>query len=132
MEVFHCSEMEIRKISRDFGVKAIGSAALILFAVIVLAATYNGILLPEIDDPDVWFQRSGSVAVFIAVYLEYIAQFQLKNLAEFEIERITFDRPFSSYFELISQFCVGLAIIGTIVWGYGDLLYEYMHNNARQ
>lgn len=103
--------------------KAAGSALLIGLAVAIMICSSQSVMLPSADKPEIWFQRSGSVAVFIAVYLEYIAQYQLKTISELAYETINLSNPYSKYFGWISKACVALAVVGTIVWGYGDLLY---------
>ncbi|WP_226669131.1 hypothetical protein [Microbulbifer aggregans] len=110
-------------IASKFRNKAAGSVLLIGLALAVMICSSQGVMLPSIDKPEIWFQRSGSVAVFIAVYLEYIAQYQLKTIPELAREGINLSNPYSNYFGWISKACVALAVVGTIVWGYGDLLY---------
>lgn len=89
---------------------------------------YYGFLMPDSELQGVWFQRSGSIAVIIAIFSELLLaklnsypglQSSLKDIGNY-------GDPiwFHLFFYKLVYFTAGLiAVIGTIIWGYGDLLY---------
>ncbi|WP_444896918.1 hypothetical protein [Microbulbifer sp. SSSA005] len=123
MDAVSSSEVVQTNIQSKFLKKAIGSTLLIALGVIIMIGSSQGVMLPLIDKPEIWFQRSGAIAVLIAVYIEYIAQHQLKSISALAYEGISLSSSYSTYFDWISKSCIALAIIGTVIWGYGDLLY---------
>lgn len=77
-----------------------------------------------------WFARSGAVLSFVSVVIQFI----LSNLKKSEIKNlfqsnISLKQKFQTIKEkdvlhdVISVFSVITGLIGTIIWGYGDLLY---------
>ena len=74
-----------------------------------------------------WFQRSGSLMVFFSIALEveqskYITR---KENTEFRIGTpIHIGKELSEIRNYIKRFSIVLILIGTIIWGYGDLLFK--------
>ncbi len=77
-----------------------------------------------------WFQRSGSVVVVLAAWLEYR---QIKPFFDVLKLKDKAANAGNKYFGLwaedtvrnfFSGIALFLAIAGTIVWGYGDLLFK--------
>lgn len=86
---------------------------------------FLGIFLPEGEKLSVWFQRSGSLMVLFSVIAEYYA-LKMSDLffpVEMQGEPLHIDKV---RFTKQSKICAGLAVfvicLGTIVWGYGDLV----------
>lgn len=94
----------------------------ILFAVVFVLFAFYCPWLPEGEKFDVWFQRSGSVLVVITVWV----QFKLSNLATF-FDEDAYSVPFyvpknvACCYSWLSTGNVLLMIIGTAIWGYGDI-----------
>ncbi|WP_394224455.1 hypothetical protein [Alteromonas gracilis] len=86
----------------------------------VLALT--GLLKPSTEELGVWFQRSGSLIVLFAVLGEYYVSKMASTLrpaGHVGITKMEETLPKTvGLFHLIALF---LAIIGTFIWGYGDL-----------
>lgn len=77
-----------------------------------------------------WFQRSGAVIVFLAAIIEYRhTQYYSKNSTQQSIlagelthgNSLTFLCKIRNY---IGKFGILYLIIGTIIWGYGDLFFS--------
>lgn len=77
-----------------------------------------------------WFARSGAVLSFVSVAIQFI----LSNLKKSKIENLfQSDLPLREKFQkvkkkdilhdIISVSSVFTGLIGTVIWGYGDLLY---------
>ncbi len=100
--------------------------ALLLFGIVFSIASAAA----SIDSTENWFSRSGAILTFVSV----VVQFQLSNLRKEEIENlfnsgvnieeklknIKKKNPWHEVVFIISGI-TGLA--GTLIWGYGDLLF---------
>lgn len=72
-----------------------------------------------------WFQRSGSIMVMLII----LSEFRLFSIARYEIpvdkgtlQKQPVSEEFKKPYTLISYLSVLIAAIGTIIWGYGDLI----------
>ncbi|TAA41725.1 hypothetical protein [Corallincola spongiicola] len=105
------------------------SLPLYLLAITIPVLAWLGFL--QIDaDLGVWFQRSGSLMVLFAVWVEF-KLFKITNFSNplspggqtwDDLE--TGDRlkdKYSSLIQILKYFAALLAILGTLIWGYGDL-----------
>ncbi|WP_067048212.1 hypothetical protein [Moritella sp. JT01] len=93
-----------------------------LFAsLLILWAGYRGFLMPEIDKPAIWFQRSGSVVILITVFAELFVIKRLRSISDGQ--EITARAKFKNYISITNIFDIAMSLIGTVVWGYGDLIY---------
>lgn len=103
------------------------SVILILIAMCIPVIAYTGILKPNIDSIQIWFQRSGALIVFVSSVAEYHA-FKMRNIfspVKMAIEpKATIKIKYSEQAEKIIYFAAILIGCGTIIWGYGDLLYK--------
>ena len=71
-----------------------------------------------------WFQRSGAVAVLIAVWV----QFKLQSVYTYfdnAAYSIPFDLPkrLNAFYYWVSFANILLSVLGTGIWGYGDLFF---------
>ncbi len=86
---------------------------------------YSGWLKPENDSPGIWFQRSGSITAIFSAF----AQFRINNFLE-RIRGGTFAESWKLYNEFIrrqamfSWAVTAIGIVGAVVWGYGDLIFN--------
>ena len=72
-----------------------------------------------------WFQRSGSLAVLCSVIVE-IQQTEKKQLKEethvfISNKPVMMDIPVSIWIKILHWLAWFGIVIGTVVWGYGDL-----------
>ncbi|WP_347173808.1 hypothetical protein [Polaribacter uvawellassae] len=101
-------------------------AFLLVFGIVFCAIS----AIMSIDSDENWFARSGAVLSFISV----VIQFMLSSLKKAEIEnlfkkdlrlkeKINAVKEKDLLYETISISSVITGLVGTIIWGYGDLLY---------
>jgi hypothetical protein len=88
----------------------------------------TGIFRPQAEPLGQWFQRSGAVMTAFAVF----AQFKAGGIATM-IAGSTFAESWEAYHKynrfqaLAAVLSLVLVVIGTVVWGYGDLLFPRSH-----
>jgi len=83
-----------------------------------------------------WFSRSGSLMVLFALLAE-VKLFKIDGLTKPVSENgLTYadlgvrDQLYLRYSKPISRWkfiTMGLAVCGTIIWGYGDLIWKFFH-----
>lgn len=82
-------------------------------------------LRPTSDSPNMWFQRSGSFLVVSSIWAEFIV-IRLSVFMNPEEERgIVWDGlpiRLKNIHKFLSGSAIGFAILGTIIWGYGDFI----------
>jgi len=101
--------------------KSVTSLFLLVFGCIVLFAAWFNFLLPYCDAASIWFQRSGSIIVLISVFSEVLA---LKAFVGFpEIGEVDARNKYKKLLSSTKILAPFLAIVGTVIWGYGDLIY---------
>jgi len=101
------------------------SIPLAVLAVIAPVLVYYSYFIPENEVLSVWFQRSGSLTVIFAVWFEYnLSKINEHiNLSGIVIdEQQALSEKYSFRYKSAQYIGVVLAIMGTIIWGYGDLL----------
>lgn len=82
-------------------------------------------LRPSSETLPVWFQRSGSITSLFAVY----AQYRVSNFAQ-KIQGGTFAESwwlydlFKNHHALVSWIATFTGVLGSLIWGYGDLLVK--------
>jgi hypothetical protein len=101
---------------------------LCLCAVILPLFSTLGIFKPQAEPLGQWFARSGAMMTVIAVF----AQFKAASIATM-IQGRAFGESWEFYrkYKRRQAFAAGLSLVlvvlGTIVWGYGDLLFPLPH-----
>ena len=84
--------------------------------------------------PDIWFARSGAILVLAAVVTEYrLSTKQQKNISRATVVA-GMGIPNSSNVpqanKFVGFFSYFLAVLGTVVWAYGDILYSFLTNHS--
>lgn len=100
------------------------SAALFIISVAIplFILVFNWI--PPDENPKVWFQRSGSVMVIFSLLSEftllplYNTLFPGENTVTVNIGKVEIWR---SVYSVVSALTLVTAVLGTAIWGYGDL-----------
>ena len=102
----------------------------LVFSIAVPMSAWYGVMQLD-DDANLWFQRSGSLVVLFAVWIEY-RLFKIGSLTKPTSEHgLTYqdqvhrDALISRYGKKIRSYrtlTATIAIVGTVVWGYGDIL----------
>ena len=86
---------------------------------------------PESESISTWFQRSGSIMVILAIWVELKMLSINKYMNLHEAVVATSDFPelkvqrCKPYYKAMMFFAFVIAIIGTAIWGYGDLFLPY-------
>jgi len=104
----------------------LNSVPLIFLAIVAPIAAYKGIYIFPGESVESWFQRSGSVTVLFAVWTEYNlskANGYISPSGIITNEQEELSNKYKLAYNLIRYFGVLLAIVGTMIWGYGDLIY---------
>jgi hypothetical protein len=97
---------------------------LCLCAVIPPLLSLAGMFRPPAEPPGQWFERSGAVMTVFAVF----AQFKANSIATM-IAGGTFGESWEAYRKYkgtlawVAGLSLVLVVLGTVVWGYGDLLF---------
>ena len=89
---------------------------LLLFAALTLAfASYLGIMKPDSEAAGTWFARSGALITVLSIFSEHVLSGVIPRLnksIQIHVRKLVWCRR-------VAFFAI---IIGTIIWGYGDLL----------
>ncbi|QGT82959.1 hypothetical protein [Pseudomonas coronafaciens] len=111
------------------------SVVLLLIAAAVAAPLYAyfGSWRPAGETEAIWLQRSGAVTTlfsFMAGAMSVFAGGRLYTPGFFgDKDRLTVLAEFKKWFRFAEALIFGLSIIGTAVWGYGDLMYTAFHSD---
>ena len=89
------------------------------------------------EDVASWFQRSGSLMVLCAGILEYILfnitlsstpqSGKKKQLYVSVVKRYVVSPRYLRFIHTLKYIAAFIAIVGTVIWGYGDLIYISIH-----
>lgn len=99
--------------------------SLLIFVIPICA----GVFPPFIgtDTQELWFQRSGSLMVITGVFIEY----KLLSIdGHLRITGTVWDLPFitpdlyKKMYKIISSTAAFAVFGGTLIWGYGDILFS--------
>lgn len=95
------------------------SGCLIFLAVLPPILAFFGYFRPDSETFGSWFQRSGALTVILAV----IAELLLVKLQKYPglTGLLEAKDRWSNFYKAITYSAAFLAVIGTVIWGYGDL-----------
>jgi hypothetical protein len=118
-------EAEFKSTQLKIRLYLIPASILLLLAILFPILAWFEFLLPAKEKTWLWFQRSGSITVMLAVIIEY---FLIKiehnvnppNTVPSKVWNM--GKGYHSWHKLIQVIAVFVAIFGTLIWGYGDLL----------
>lgn len=86
---------------------------------------YFGYFKPESELVKIWFQRSGAITCVFAL----LASLSLLNIKELlspsgmpSIRHNDFKKKYMKLYLILTTFSVFMTILGTIVWGFGDMV----------
>jgi hypothetical protein len=80
---------------------------------------------PQGETQSTWFQRSGSITVFIALFSEYLLFIINKAIFPTGIwgeDKWPMRLKYGKKSKTLSFLFLFSAALGTVIWGYGDLL----------
>jgi len=104
---------------------------LLLIAAAIAAPLYAGLghWTPAGESRPIWMQRSGAVTTlfsFIAGAMVVFTSGRLYTPGFFgDAVRIPILMEFQTRFRIAESLIFALSVIGTAIWGYGDLLYSW-------
>lgn len=97
--------------------------AVISFMVLVI------FLKPDDQDIATWFARSGSILVVLAVISEiWLSRTQNEVFKENSFGlycQLYVEKRFKTQAKWSQLFDLSVGVIGTVIWGYGDLIWVY-------
>lgn len=107
------------------------SAVMLLLVLSIIAplTAWFGVLQLE-DNAAVWFQRSGSMAVLFAAWAEYLVFIVRGRINPISDGGVTYqdmanqgvlETKYRRILRVINFISITMLIVGTIIWGYGDL-----------
>lgn len=83
-----------------------------------------------------WFQRSGSLVTVICAIIEALILVRLHRQMKGEPTMETASGFLTieemKYLDVLQWVALVLLVVGTVVWGYGDVLYETMLGRVNQ
>ena len=117
-------------LERKIKIELITTLPLLVLSVAIPISAWHGIFKYDAD-VNIWFQRSGSLMVLFAVWLEY-KLFKISNLTNPTSEsgvtwqdlahRDALNTKYDNKIKIYKYITAVLAIIGTVIWGYGDII----------
>ncbi len=76
------------------------------------------------DSTNIWFQRSGSLMVFAAVIAEFYVSKMRETIRPADYVGIhPLESAYSKQVSFLNGISIFLALVGTLIWGYGDIPY---------
>lgn len=98
----------------------------LIFMIAIPLAAFFGLFNVMGDAPEIWFQRSGSLVVMFGLLIEYTLYSindELFSIGTPRPKEIKLQRKYRFQFSSMKYLGLGGAICGTLIWGYGDLLW---------
>lgn len=96
-------------------------------ASLAYVALTNSSFLPDGESQATWFQRSGSAIVVSAVWVQFILTKIEAYIDPGDTAYVVpFDTPayFKNWFNVLATIMWIYLLVGTIIWGYGDLFFK--------
>lgn len=104
------------------------SFPLLTLSVLFLAVSFICDFKYQGDDPAYWFQRGGSIAVLLAAISEYMllcVDSEINYPESGYVGEDKWKKKYGTLHKSANIFALMVAVIGTIVWGYGDIPFKY-------
>jgi len=100
--------------------------ALICIAVAAPIAAALGVLKPEAVHTAAWLQRSAAISTVFSLLEFEAAAFALGRLympgTYGDVDKLATYAAYVPRFNVLRYWAVGITVLGTLLWGYGDLL----------
>ncbi|MDD1795160.1 hypothetical protein LRP50_18690 [Enterovibrio sp. ZSDZ42] len=114
----------MERAGKDIERKLVYCIPIFILAVITPILAWYSFVIPETEEPAIWFQRSGSLTVLFAVWMEYnlmkVNEHVFPSGHTFS-QQAALAKKYQPIFKVAQYMAVLLAIMGTVIWGYGDL-----------
>jgi len=112
---------------QEFLIKIEIIKALALFLLSLASPIVLGFLKPETQDAALWFQRSGSVMVVLALLAELrvlaVDGLVIARSNSFLYCHIYIKQKYNSMLKFINCMSYFIIAFATLIWGFGDLFY---------
>jgi hypothetical protein len=122
--------MDIDSKDKKIKVQCRTSLPLFVLAMLIPYLAWNGFLQLD-NNLGVWFQRSGSLMVLFAIWVEF-KLFKIgnyiypgKNLGDME-DAEKLNEKYSFLIQILKYTAAIPAILGIVIWGYGDLFWSLL------
>jgi len=99
------------------------SSLFILISIIVMVLAYRNSLNYAQEPAHIWFQRSGSIITLLNALSEFILNRIYYNT---QMPGVQNHKWVQKTYLIIRNTSFSLILAGTIIWGYGDLIYNYL------
>lgn len=101
----------------------------ILLGLTVLVILFGSVstFRPSADDPEVWFQRSGALLVAFGAIVEFMLlsiNGAVNPSGSSGEQHLEMARKYQLKYRIMSYVAFVVIFVGTVIWGYGDLLYK--------
>ena len=116
---------------RETFIELLSTVPLLFLAFLAPVLAYNSMFIFGNDKPEIWFQRSGSITVFFAVWAEYgLSKINghVNPTGVIVSQQVELSEKYKTPYYIAKYLGVIMALIGTLIWGYGDLIW--LQNNA--
>ena len=100
-----------------------GIVALVILLLPILS--WYSFLMPESENQASWFQRSGSLMVIFSILIEFKLFSIYKYIHPGRVSVVISPYSIHSYqktYKYISILNISMIVIGTLIWGYGDII----------
>jgi hypothetical protein len=97
-----------------------------LSCLVISILAFNAAFMPSYEKVPVWFQRSGSLVTAFALYSDFLIQYFKSYSETCHNDKAKFypvDSPLHSVINVTHYIALTVAIYGTVIWGYGDVIY---------
>ncbi|AUJ68833.1 hypothetical protein [Pseudoalteromonas sp. NC201] len=83
------------------------------------------------DEPKIWFQRSGAILVCLAIMVEFgiLKILKMEHESRETVSEQAGERAYKTMYFLGHILAFLFAIVGTLVWGYGNIIYSHHFGN---
>lgn len=105
------------------------SVVLICLALATPTLGLLGVFKPDTETMAIWFQRSGAVMTIFALLCTTGMSSALKGLTPpgaSDLDLIDAEKKYGGEYAFMDRVAFWLTIVGTFVWGYGDVFYNWI------
>ena len=106
----------------------------VTWVVLGLTSVFVSLVASFISGDGHWFQRSGSLLVLFSVVLEFRQSQMTKPSVSSDVSinnrPVATSRNTPAFRKWLHYYALLAIVIGTLVWGYGDLLFLYSESGA--
>jgi hypothetical protein len=106
---------------------------LCMIAIAAIFLSYSGVwFLPGRSSSDV-FMRAGAIVTFFGVFAKYRLDYVVMPYHLLYAEAANKNTVFAPIADDLTEvikwlnwWCMAVSVLGTIIWGYGDIIYEHL------